>query len=180
MEKKQKGCNLIAYGTTQKNDYFIKEKEVECLISVSRLGLTKPNQNTGESLWQAFDPKDQVVKVGPGVDVGYPLQTTKRDGAQVVSLGDSAEGAITRPIGPVEATPTEVSSTKRIHLQTIELLGMIHRRPIKILLDIGSTGNYISKKIAQSFNFIIQAEEQSEQLTLADGCKVQSHGYVSF
>ena len=44
-------------------------------ISVSRLGLTEPSQNTGESLWQALDPEDQVVKVGPEVDMGYPLQS---------------------------------------------------------------------------------------------------------
>ena len=73
MEKIQKGSNLITDGTTQKDDHLIKEKEVECPISVSQLGLTEPSQKTGESLRQALDPKDQVVKVGPEVDVGYPL-----------------------------------------------------------------------------------------------------------
>ena len=64
MEKKQKGSNLITYGTTQKEDNFIIEKEVKCPILVSRLRLTEPNHCTSESLWQALDPKDQVVKVG--------------------------------------------------------------------------------------------------------------------
>ena len=76
VEKRQKGSNLITDGTTQKDDNLIKEKEVECPISVSRLGLTEPNQNTVESLQQGLDPKDQVVKMGPEVDVGYPLQST--------------------------------------------------------------------------------------------------------
>ena len=76
MEKIQKGSNLITNGTTLKDDHFIKEKEVECPILVSRLGLTEPSQNTGESLRQALDPRDQVVKVGPEVDVGCPLQST--------------------------------------------------------------------------------------------------------
>ena len=66
---------MITDGTTPKNDYLIKEKEVKCPISVSWLGLTEPSQNTSESLRQALDPKDQVVKVGPEVDVGYPLQS---------------------------------------------------------------------------------------------------------
>ena len=66
---------MITDGTTPKDDHLIKEKEVECPIFVSRLGLTKPSQSTGESLWQALGPKDQVVKVGPEVDVGYPLQS---------------------------------------------------------------------------------------------------------
>ena len=55
-EKIQKESNLIIDGTTQKDDDFIKEKEVECPISVSRLGLTKTSQNIGESLRQALDP----------------------------------------------------------------------------------------------------------------------------
>ena len=108
-------------------------------ISVSRLGLTEPSQNTGESLWQALDPEDQVVKVGPEVDVGYPLQTTAYAQQQAVTLGDSTEGTIIRPIGPVEATPAEVSSTERIPSQTIELSNMIHKRSIRVLLDSGST-----------------------------------------
>ena len=120
-EKEQKESNLITNKTTQKDDNFIKEKQVECPISVSRLGLTEPRQNTDESLWQALDPEDQVVKVGPEVDVGYPLQSAAYAQQQVVTLGDSAEGTIIRPIGPVEATPVEVSSTERIPSQTIEL-----------------------------------------------------------
>ena len=141
---------------------------------MSRLGLTEPSQNTGESLRQALDPKDQVVKVGPEVDVGYPLQSAAYAQQQAVTLGDSAEGTIIRPIGPVEATPTEVSSTERIPSQTIELSGMIHRRPLRVLLDSGSTGNYISDHVVQSFNLIVQSEEGTEQLTLADGSKVQA------
>ena len=91
-KKIRKGSNLITDRTTLENDYLIKEKEVECPISVSRLGLTKPSQNTGESLRQALDPKAQVVKVGPEMDVGYPLQSAAYAQQQAVTLGDSAEG----------------------------------------------------------------------------------------
>ena len=139
---------------------------------MSRLGLTEPSQNTGESLRQALDPKDQVVKVGPEVDVGYPLQSAAYVQRQAVTLGDSTEWTTIRPIGPVESMPVEVSSTERIPSQTIELSSMIHRRPIRVLLDSGSTGNYIRDHVAQSFNLIVQSEEGTEQLTLADGSKV--------
>ena len=105
---------MIIDRTTQKDDNFIKEKEVECPISVSRLGLTEPRQHIGESLWQPLEPKDQVVKVGPGVDVGCPLQSTIYAQQQAVTLGDSTEGTIIRPLGPMEAKPAEVSSTERI------------------------------------------------------------------
>ena len=178
-EKEEKGSNFISDGTTSKDDNLIKDKDVECPNSVSRLGKTEPSSSTGESLRQALNPNPEVVKVGPEVDVGFPLQTTAGT-TQAVALRDSTEGTITRPIGPVEANPAEISSTERISSQTIELSGRIHRRPIRVLLDSGSTGNYISDKIAQDFNLIINAEEGSEQLTLADGSKVQARGYVSF
>ena len=113
------------------------------------------------------------------MDLGFSLQSTASI-KQAVSLGDSAEGKITKPIRPVEATPAEVRSTKRISSHTIELSSKIHRRPIRVLSDSGSTSNYISDKIAHSFNLIVNAEEGSEQLTLADGSKVQAKGYVSF
>ena len=63
----------------------------------------------------------------------------------------------------MEATPTEISSTERILLQTIELLGMIHRRPIRVLLGIADLPEiYISDDVAQSFHLIIQSEEGTE------------------
>ena len=127
-----KRSNLIIDGTTQKDDNLIKEKKVERPISVSQLGLTEPSQNTGESLWQALNLEDQVVKVGPEVDVGYPLQSAAYAQQQAVTQGDSTEGTTIRPIGSVEATPAEVSSTERIPSQAIELSGMIHRRPIRV------------------------------------------------
>ena len=152
VEKIQKGSNLITNGTTPKGDYLIKEKEVECPISVSRSGITKPSQTTGESLRQALNPKEQVGKVEPAVDVGYPLQSATSAQQQVVTLGDSTEGSTIRPIGPVEDTPTEVSSIERIPSHTIELSGMIHQRPLRVLLDSGSTSNYISDQVACAFN----------------------------
>ena len=129
---------------------------------MSRLGLTKSSQNTGESLWQALDPEDQVVKVGLEVDVGYPLQSAAYAQQQAVTLGDSTEGTTLRPIGLVEAISVEVSSTKRIPSQTIELSSMVHRRPIRVLLDSGSIGNYMSDHVAQSLNLIVQSEEGTE------------------
>ena len=75
--------------------------------------------------------------------MSHPLQSVGSGKQQIVSLGDSAEGTITKPIGLVEATPMEVSFTERFTSQTIELLGRLHRRPIRVLLDSGSIGNYI-------------------------------------
>ena len=59
--------------------------------------------------------------MGPEVDVGYPVQSAAYARQQAITLGDSTEGTTIRPIGPMEATPAEVSSTERIPSQTIEL-----------------------------------------------------------
>ena len=104
----------------------------------------------------------------------YPLQSAAYAHQQIVTIGDSTEGTTIRPIGPLEATPTEVSSTEIIPSQTIELSCMIHGRHTRVLLDSGSTGNYINDHVAQSFNLIFQSEEGNELLTLADGSKVQA------
>ena len=99
--------------------------------------------------------------------MGYPLQSVGRGKYQ----GDSTEGAITRPIGPMEATLAEVSSIKRITSQTIELLGRIYRRPIRVSLDSGYSCNSISDQVARSYDLVVQSEEGSEQLTLAGWIK---------
>ena len=106
------------------------------------------------------------------MEVGYPLRSTGRAINQLVSQGDLAEGTATRPIGPVEFIPTKISSTVRIPSQTIELSGWICNRPIRVFLDSGSTGNYISDREAHLFNLMIQSEEGSEQLTLVDVSEV--------
>ena len=51
----------------------------------------------------------------------------------------------------------EVSSTEKIPSQTIELSSMIHKSLMRVLLDSGSTGNYMNDRMAQSFNLIIQS-----------------------
>ena len=111
---------------------------------------------------------------GAGSGCGLPTSeccicTTASSNSRGFGRGDNH-----KTLGPVKATSVEVSSTERIPSQTIELSGMIHRRPLRVLLDSGSTGNYISDQVAQSFNLMVQSEEGTEQLTLADGSKVQA------
>ena len=62
----------------------------------------------------------------------------------------------------MESIPTEISSTIRTPSQTIELPSRIHKKPIHVLLDSGSTGNYISDQVAQEFDLIVNEEEGYE------------------
>ena len=56
----------------------------------------------------------------------------------------------------METIPTEISFTIRMSSQTIELSGLIHKKSIYVLVDSGSTSNYISDEIAYDFDLIIQ------------------------
>ena len=123
VEKIQKGSNLITDGATQKDEYFIKEKEIKCPISVSQSVIIEPSQMTGESLRQALNPKEQVGKVEPEVDVGYPLQSATFAIQQVVTLGDSTEGTTIRPIGPMEATPAVLRPRRAMRRRPVLWVG---------------------------------------------------------
>ena len=100
--------------------------------SVHRSEVARPSDVVAADCGRRFIPRRHASQ---------RASNTKR---QPVILGDPDEGITARPIGQREATSIGVSSTARISLQIVELLGWIHRRPIRMLLDSGSTGSYIS------------------------------------
>ena len=62
----------------------------------------------------------------------------------------------------------------------MELAGKVHNHPVKVLLDSGATGNFISDNVVNSLQLQIVPEAQNEELTLADGSVVKADGYVQF
>ena len=99
VEKKQKGSNFITDGTTNEGDNFVKEKDVECPILVSRLGITEPSSTTSESLRQALSPIDQMVKVGPGVGVVTHSRVLGIETNKQYLYGIQPRGQIQDPLG---------------------------------------------------------------------------------
>ena len=168
----EKGPPFIPSRTTH-DDIKVREKDTKFSSLVSQLGIAKPNQCTSELQCQASHPTNQVIEAGPGVE----CVTHSRALGLLLNnqhLKGFGRGMTTRPEGSMEFVPTEISFSVRIPSQTIEFLGCIHKKPIYVLLDIGSTGNYISDKIVQSFNLISQQEEGYEYLTFVVGSKVQA------
>ena len=49
-----------------------------------------------------------------------------------------------------------------------------------MLVDSGSTGNYISAQCQAGLDLEVQPERDFERLTLADGSEVHAQGYVRF
>ena len=63
---------------------------------------------------------------------------------------------------------------------TLELAARIGRRPMRVLVDSGSTGNYIDARECIARRIKIEAEDQSEELKMADGTMVKTEGRVQF
>ena len=53
-------------------------------------------------------------------------------------------------------------------------------RPIKVLIDSGATGNFISDYIVTTLNLEVVPEAHFDELTLLDGLVVKAAGYVQF
>ena len=69
------------------------------------------------------------------------------------------------------------SSSKTQRRRTLELAARIGRQPLRVLVDSGSTGNYIdAQECAAMRRMKIEAEEKPEELKMADGTVVKTEG----
>ena len=60
----------------------------------------------------------------------------------------------------------------------IELSSRVKERLVKVFLDSGMTGNFISDAMAAALKLKITSDVDFQDLTLADGSKVWTAGYV--
>ena len=60
----------------------------------------------------------------------------------------------------------------------MELFSTVKKRPVKMLIVSGATGNFISDAMVIAFNLQVQSNEDDRELTLADETVVQTVGYV--
>ena len=70
------------------------------------------------------------------------------------------------------------SSSKTQRRRTLELAARIGWRPLRVLVDSGSTGNYIDARGCAARRLEIEVEDQPEELKMADGTVVKIEGRV--
>ena len=70
------------------------------------------------------------------------------------------------------------SSSKTPRRRTLELAARIGKRPLRVLVDSRSTGNYIDARECTARGMKIEVEDKSEELKMADGTVVQTEGRV--
>ena len=62
----------------------------------------------------------------------------------------------------------------------IELAGQVNRQPVKVLVDSGATGNFITDDLVDTWQLPIELETQHQNLKLADGSTVKAAERVQF
>ena len=62
----------------------------------------------------------------------------------------------------------------------IELSSSVKKRPVKMLLESGTTGNFILDAMATALKLQVQDDEDFHELTLANGTVMPIAGYVQF
>ena len=65
-------------------------------------------------------------------------------------------------------------------MENSQLAARIGRRPMRVLVDSGSTGNYIDARECTARRIKVEAEDQSEELKMADGIVVKTQSRVQF
>ena len=75
-----------------------------------------------------------------------------------------------------ESTAGVDSSSKTQRRKTLELAARIGRRPLRVLVDSGSIGNYIDARECVARRMKIEAEEKPEELKMADGTMSRRRG----
>ena len=111
--------------------------------------------------------------MGPAPSSSSWLARGSTDGQEVVSP-DTVLWGTTVEVG--ESTVGVDSSSRAPKRRTLELAARIGSRPICVLVDLGSIGNYIDARECATQRIKIEAEDQAEELKMADGTVAQTEG----
>ena len=118
-----------------------------------------------------------VVSAGPGPSSTSLMAQGSTDGQEVESP-DSVPGGTTVEVG--ESMAGVDSSSRTSKRRTLELAARIGRRPMRVLVDSGSTGNYIDAREYAARRIKIEEEDRAEELKMAYGTVVKTEGQVQF
>ena len=66
----------------------------------------------------------------------------------------------------------------KIRVTVAALGGRVQGRSLRLLIDLGSTGNYLSARCQTVLELKVKPEDEFERLTLADGREVHAQGYI--
>ena len=146
-------------------------------INVAQNGKKKKNPLSPKSETQQRQTPGSIhMVVGVGPESTFWNHLTQRTVA-TVGMGslDSVPEGTTVEAGELHAGESSSSRTQR---RTLELAAKIGRRSLTVLVDSGSTGNYIDARECTARKLKIDKEDIAEELKMADGTVVKTEGRV--
>ena len=100
---------------------------------------------------------------------------------QGVSIEPGVAAGATQCKSPnLDGLANEIVSAVQLRGSVIELSSRVKERLVKVLLDSGATGNFISDAMAIALKLKITSDVDFQDLMLTDGSKVWTVGYVQF
>ena len=127
--------------------------------ATNKKGTKKKNPlspSPGSQSRQAHNLVHMVVSAGPGPSSTSGMARGSTDGQEVESP-NCVPGGTTEEVG--ESMVGVDTSSRTPKQRTLELAAMIGRRPMRVLVDSGSTGNYIGARECTAWRIKIKAED---------------------
>ena len=120
------------------------------------------------------------MRVEPVVGNGPPPRFWTGQSASTRSGVAVGELQVESPSGTGPTDEQGISSAIRIRGSVIELSNQINHQPVKVLIDSGATGNFITDGLVTAWELPTELEEDHQELKLADGSTVQAARRVQF
>ena len=117
---------------------------------------------------QAPDPEANVAGVGPTPSRQGELAWSSMEREDMEAPDVLAGGATL-----VGATTTRGVNVAYRTKNTLELAGRIGRKPVQILIDSGSTGNYVAARVCTVCKLKTEKDAHGEELRMAEGTTVK-------
>ena len=113
-----------------------------------------------------------------GVEPRVPDRTQEPWGMTTLASGGPPDSPVRQSTTEGRAAVRGISALVRTRGKVIELAGEIYKRPVSMLIDSGSTGNYVTAQTRTMLGIHIEEEPTNEELQLADGSPVTTQGRV--
>ena len=124
---------------------------------------------TEHSRQSSTDPT-VVADEEPGSDQDHQTRGTATTGAV------HSDAHVNIPTSEDSAVWGEATAMRT--LRTFELAGRIGKKPVSILLDSGSTGNFVGAQTCTQMKLKVEEDGHAEELKMADGTTVMTQGKV--
>ena len=160
--KQNKKWKIIEMSTGKKRDSHAPITDV----------LQEPGEDASETSRVTPDPSS--------VARGRPRMGLDQPSWQPPDEGELPEHSSGEPPTREARAEAGISSAVRIHGNVLELAGRVQKYPTRVLLDSGSTGNFISTQFVAAVGLKVQPDPEWEEITLADGSRLKTEGRVQF